>query len=76
MCAYSVLFAHHGSTSERDKTYAIFKADDGVIDAFLGTNAVGAKAEADATKKVVTAIENFMVLMVRVVQFECCGSTI
>ena len=44
------------------KTYAICNADDcfDAIDAFPGTNAVGANAVADARKKDVTTIENFM----------------
>jgi hypothetical protein len=46
-------------------------ADDDVIEAFLGTNAVGAKAAADAIKKDVTAIENFMSTMIRFVQSMC-----
>jgi hypothetical protein len=50
------------TNNTRNKTYDICKADDDVIDAFLGTNAVGAKAVADATKNDVTAIENFMMM--------------
>jgi hypothetical protein len=44
-------------------TYDMDKADDGTAAffTFLGTKAVGAKAEAEATKKAAAATENFMV---------------
>lgn len=53
------------------RTYDMRNADDDVIDAFLGTKAAGAKAVADAKKNVVTAMENFMMLMLRFVHFMC-----
>jgi hypothetical protein len=48
------------------QTYAIGNAEDDDIDAFFGTNAAGAKAVADATKKDATAIENFMMIMLKI----------
>jgi hypothetical protein len=47
-------------------TYDIRNADDVVDDCnliFCGTNATGAKAEADATKRAVAAIENFILII-------------
>ena len=54
---------------KQNKTYDICKADDDDVEiAFLDTNAVGAKAVADATKNDVTAIENFMMMMMMTIQ--------
>jgi hypothetical protein len=63
---YCVCAHIYNTQNNVNKTYAIDNADDDDIDALFGTNTVGAKAVADATKKDITAIENFMLIMIKI----------